>query len=73
MVINFNYVRRIECDLDDVKADGLLLSKWKERLVTDLVSRFNFIQVNLPPLGLALKVTKDTVKSSFHIKTVNIS
>lgn len=56
MVINFNYVRRMECDLDDDKADGLLLSKWKKRLVTDLVSRFSFIHINLPPVSLALKV-----------------
>lgn len=73
MVTNFNYVGRMECDLDDDKADGLLLSKWKERLVTDLVSRLNFIQVNLPPLSLALKVIKDTVKNIFHIRPVNLS
>jgi hypothetical protein len=35
MVKNFNYVRRMQCDLDDDKADGLLLSKWKEGKISN--------------------------------------
>lgn len=38
MGVSCNHVRRMECDLNDDKADGLLFGSWKERSVTDFLA-----------------------------------
>lgn len=79
MVVNCNHVRRMECDLNDDKADGLLFRSWKERSVTNfVVSKLNsfkliYLQWTLDIKNKILKSSSPIQETQTFLACVNFS